>query len=147
VAVMPVRGLARWRCRRGEPSQLPQAEVVLVASPAQNGVGFSYFYTTTVILTVFVHAALGDAGPRWQPLNGADRHALWARRQLESVLAGGNDDGGIKCDRTTTALVHRLGSGWWRHWRSGPISPATESKFVYLVIWLVFVFYSAFLSY
>jgi hypothetical protein len=28
-------------------------------------------------------------------LNGADRHALLARRQLESVLAGSYGDGGI----------------------------------------------------
>jgi hypothetical protein len=48
---------------------------------------------------------------------------------------------------TTAALVHRLGSGWRQHWRSGPVSPATESKFVYLVIRLVFVLYSAFLNY
>ncbi len=27
---------------------------------------------------------------------GADRHALWARRQLESVLAAGYGDGGIQ---------------------------------------------------
>ncbi len=43
-----------------------------------------------------VHAALGGGWPRWQPLNGADRHALWARCQLESVLAAGYGDGGIQ---------------------------------------------------
>jgi hypothetical protein len=129
VAATPVRSLARWR---GESSQLPQAEVVLVASLAQNGAGFSLLlHNNSLLQTVFVHAALGGDGPRWQPLNGADCHALWARRQLESVLAGGNDDGGIKCDRTTTVLVHRLGSGWRQQRRSGPVSSATESKFVY----------------
>jgi hypothetical protein len=46
--------------------------------------------------SVFVFAVLGGGGPRWQPLNGADRHALLARRQLERVLAGGNSDGGIQ---------------------------------------------------
>jgi hypothetical protein len=35
------------------------------------------------------------------------------------------------CDRTTTALVHRLGSGWRQQRRSGPVSSATDSKFVY----------------
>ncbi len=85
----------------------------------------------SLLQTVIVHAVLGGCGPRWQPLNETDRHAIWARRQLESVLAGGNDDGGIKCDRTTAALVHRLGSGWRRQRRSGPVAPATESKFVY----------------
>ncbi len=35
------RSLTRWRRRRGGQSQLPKAEFVLVASPAQNGVGFS----------------------------------------------------------------------------------------------------------
>ncbi len=88
-------------------------------------------HINSLLQTVFVHAALGGDGPRWQPLNGADCHALWARRQLESVLAGGNDDSGIKCDRTATALVHRLGSAWRRQRRSGPVSSATESKFVY----------------
>jgi hypothetical protein len=43
-----------------------------------------------------VHAALGGGWPRWQPLNGADSHALWARRQLERVLADGYGDGGIQ---------------------------------------------------
>jgi hypothetical protein len=46
--------------------------------------------------SVFVHTVLGGGGPRRQPLNGSDRHALLARRQLESVLAGGNGDGGIQ---------------------------------------------------
>jgi hypothetical protein len=41
-----------------------------------------------------VHAVLGGGWPRWQPLNGTDSHALWARRQSESVLADG--DGGIQ---------------------------------------------------
>jgi hypothetical protein len=38
------------------------------------------------------------------------------------------------CNRTTTALVHRLGSGWRRQWRSGPVSSATDSKFVYSIV-------------
>ncbi len=46
--------------------------------------------------SVPVHAVLGGGWPRWQPLNGADRHALWARRQLESVLACGYGDGGTQ---------------------------------------------------
>ncbi len=139
--------LARWRRRRGEYSYLPQAEVVLIASLAQNGAGFSLLlHNNSLLQTVIVHAVLGGCGPRWQPLNKTDRHAIWARRQLESVLAGGNDDGGIKCDRTTAALVHRLGSGWRRQRRSGPVAPATESK-LFILIRLVFVLYSAFLHY
>jgi hypothetical protein len=51
--------------------------------------------------SVLVHAVLGGDGPRWQPLNGAGRHALLTRRQLESVLEGGN--GGIQL---------RLGCSW-----------------------------------
>ncbi len=43
-----------------------------------------------------VHAALGGGWPWWQPLNGADCHALWARRQLESVLAAGYGGSGIQ---------------------------------------------------
>ncbi len=79
-------------------SQLPKEEVVLVASLAQNGAGFSKEITQhrqfATISTV--HAALGGGWPRWQPLNCADRHALWVRRQLESVLADGYGDGGIQ---------------------------------------------------
>jgi hypothetical protein len=109
----------------------PQAEVVLIASLTQNGAGFSLLlHNNSLLQTVIVHAVLGGCGPRRQPLNETDRHATWARRQLESVLAGGNDDSGIKCDRTTAALVHRLESGWQRQRRSGPVAPATESKFV-----------------
>jgi hypothetical protein len=48
------------------------------------------------LLSVFVHAVLGGGAPRQQPLNGTDRHALQARRQSESVLAGGNGGGGIQ---------------------------------------------------
>ncbi len=36
-------------------------------------------------------------------------------------------------DRTTTALVLRLGSGWRRHRRSGLVSLAADSKFVSFV--------------
>jgi hypothetical protein len=37
------------------------------------------------------------------------------------------------CDLTTTALVHWLGSSWRRQRRSGPVSVATDSKFVSLL--------------
>jgi hypothetical protein len=46
--------------------------------------------------SVLVHAVLGGGWPRWQPLNGTDSHALWARCQSERVLAGGYGDGGIQ---------------------------------------------------
>jgi hypothetical protein len=40
----------------------------------------------------------------------------------------------------TTALIHRLGSGWWQQRRSRPVLSATDSKFVYLIInWLVHI--------
>jgi hypothetical protein len=76
-------------------------EVVLAASLAQNGAGFSSHLhnINSSLQSVIVHAALGGDGPRWQPLNGAGRHPLLARRQLESVLAGGNGDGGIQLRR------------------------------------------------
>jgi hypothetical protein len=38
------------------------------------------------------------------------------------------------CDRTTVALVHWLGSGWRQQRRSGPVSSATDSKFVYSIV-------------
>ncbi len=83
--------------------QLPKAEVVLAASLAQNGAGFSLpLHNNKQIATIstIVHAALGGDGPRWQPLNGPGRHArLMARRLLESVLAGGKGDGGIQLRR------------------------------------------------
>jgi hypothetical protein len=50
----------------------------------------------STLQSVYVHAVLGGDGPRWHPLNGADRHALLARCQLERVLAGGNGDRGIQ---------------------------------------------------
>ncbi len=70
----------------------------LVASLAQTGVGYTQCLHNKSPLknSVHVHAVLGGDGPRWQPLNGSDRHALKARRQSESVLAGGNGNGGIQ---------------------------------------------------
>ena len=49
------------------------------------------------------------------------------------------------CDRATAALVQRLGSGWRRQRRSGPVSSATDSKlsfdrYRFLAIRLVFVY-------
>ncbi len=99
MSATPVRSLARWRRQRGGWSQLPKAEVVLVDSLAQNGAGFSKESTqhiNSLLQSVSIHAALGGGWPRWQPLNGTDRHALWARCQLESVLAAGYGDGGIQ---------------------------------------------------
>jgi hypothetical protein len=46
--------------------------------------------------SVIFHAVPGGGGPRRWPLNSSDRHALLARRQLESVLAGSNGDGSIQ---------------------------------------------------
>ncbi len=44
------------------------------------------------------------------------------------------------CDLTmTAALVHRLGSGWRPQRRSGPVSLATDYKFVYLYSAFLFV--------
>jgi hypothetical protein len=62
--------------------------------------------------SVYIHAALGGDGPRWQPLNGSGCHALLARRQLEKVLEGGNGDGGIQLrpdgSSACTSAVERL---------------------------------------
>ncbi len=136
--------LAQWRRRRGEQSYLPQAEVVLITSLAQNSAGFSLLlHNNSLLQTVIVHAVLGGCGPRWQPLNETDCHALLARRQLESVLAGGNDDGGIKCDRTT----RRSSIGWEA--AGGGNGGADQFRwqgslnfFIFRVlIWLVFVVY------
>jgi hypothetical protein len=104
--------------------QLPKAEVVLAASLAQNG---------WLFISV-VHAAFGGGGPRWQPLNGADRHALLARCQSESVLAGGNGDGGFQLRPDGYGARPSAGEG--RRWqqRSGPVSTATDAKFVYCVL-------------
>jgi hypothetical protein len=75
--------LARRRWRRGEQSQLLKAEVVLAISLVLYGGGFSLqlHNINSSPQSVYVHAVLGGDGPRWQPLNGADHHALLARRQ------------------------------------------------------------------
>jgi hypothetical protein len=64
---------------------------------------------TAGFLSVSVHAAFGGGGPGWQLLNGADRHALLARCQSESVLAGGNGDGGFQLRRLRRSSI---GWGW-----------------------------------
>ncbi len=78
--------------------QIPKVEVVLAISLVLYGGGFSLQLNNinSTLQSVYVHAVLGGDGPRWQPLNGADRHALLARCQLERVLAGGNGDSGIQ---------------------------------------------------
>jgi hypothetical protein len=64
---------------------------------------------TAGFLSVSVHAAFGGGGPRRQPLNGADRHALLARCQSESVLAGGNGESGFQLRRLQRSSI---GWGW-----------------------------------
>jgi hypothetical protein len=78
--------------------QLPKAEVVLAVSLVLYGDGFSLqlHNINSSFQSVYVHAVLGGDRPRWQPLNGADCHALLAGRQLERVLTGGNGDTGIQ---------------------------------------------------
>ncbi len=85
---------------------------------------------TAGFLSVSVHAAFGDGGPRWQPLNGADRHALLARCQSESVLAGGNGDGGFQLRPDGCGARPSAGDdGRWRR-RSGSVSSATDAKLI-----------------
>jgi hypothetical protein len=60
------------------------------------------------------------ATPNWRD---ASRRVSW---QAATATAA------YSCDRTTTELVHRLGSGWRQQRRRGPVSSAMESNFVYL---------------
>ncbi len=53
------------------------------------------------------------------------------------------------CDRTAKVLVHRLGNGWRRHWRSGLASTETDQNLYILrvvirLVFVLFVSYSAF---
>ncbi len=80
------------------------------------GAGFSLHLhnINRSLQTVLVHAALGGDGPRWQPLNGADCHALLARCQSESVLAGGGiqlrpDDYGARPTARKRLAAERTG--------------------------------------
>jgi hypothetical protein len=57
----------------------------------------------------YVHAAFGGGGPRWQPLNVAGRHDPMARRQSESVLAGGMVTAVETCGWTAAMPGPRLG--------------------------------------
>ncbi len=61
-------------------------------------------------------------------VNGADRHALLARCQSESVLVGGNGD---KLRPDSYGAHPSAGDG--RRWRrrSGPFPSATDAKFPY----------------
>ncbi len=52
----------------------------------------------------------------------ASRRGSW---QAATAMAA------YSCDLTITALVHRLVTGWRQQRRSGPVSLATDSKFVY----------------
>jgi hypothetical protein len=96
VAAMPVReswqgdGAARQiaATSKGEGRPCLQSCHLAVAFSLQ------LQHMNSLLQSVFVHAVLGADGPRWQPLNGADCHALLARGQSESVLAGGNGDSG-----------------------------------------------------
>ncbi len=73
--------LAREQRQRGKQSQLPKVEVILAISPVLYGGTFplQLHNVNSLLQTVYVYAVLGGGGPRWQPHNGADRHALLAR--------------------------------------------------------------------
>jgi hypothetical protein len=57
------------------------------------------------VLRVYIHVALGAGGPRWHPLNVAGRNALMARRQSESVQAGGMAVAAYSCNRRAAVSV------------------------------------------
>ncbi len=132
----PVSSLARWRRRRGVQSQLPQAEVVLVASLAQTGVGYTqrlHNRSPLKIQSTFMLPleVMGPGGSLSTALiatpyrRDASRRVSW---QATTATAA------YSCDLTmAAALVHRLGSGWPRQRRSGPVSSTTDSKFVYYI--------------
>jgi hypothetical protein len=94
VAAIPVReswqgGEAISRnFRRRRSSLLPITSCMAVAFSLQ------LHNINSSLQSVYVHAVLGGGGPRCQPLNSADCHALSVRRHSERVLAGGNGNGG-----------------------------------------------------
>jgi hypothetical protein len=150
MAATPVSRLARWRRRRGEQSQLPQAEVVLVASLAQTGAGYTQrLHNKSPLKTqssfMLSLEVLGPGGSLSTVLIATlyRRDASW-RVSWQAATA----TAAYGCDLTmTTALVHRLGSGWRRQQRSGPVSSATDSKFAYLYSAFFRIGISAFLYY
>ncbi len=114
---------------------LPQAEVVSVASLAQTGVGYTqrlHNKSPLKIQSTFMLSleVMGPGGSLSTVLIAAPYRRDASRRvswQAATATAA------YRCDRKmTAALVHRLGSGWRRQQRSGPVSSATDSKFVYV---------------
>jgi hypothetical protein len=68
--------------------QLPTEEFDTAASLAILP-WFSSSLHSLLLSSVYIHTAFGGGGPRWHPLNVAGHHAVMARRQSESGLAGG----------------------------------------------------------
>jgi hypothetical protein len=94
VAATPVLDQAWWRQRRCEWSQLPKAEVVLAVSLVLYGSGF---FSAVTQHKQSASISIRSCCPwRWWAQVTASIDALLTRRQLESVLAGGNGDGGIQ---------------------------------------------------
>jgi hypothetical protein len=91
MVVMAARRIVATSGGGGHPSRQSRRE--------RRWLFFTFTQHNSSLQSVIVHAVLGGDGPRWQPLNSAGRHPLLAKRQLESVLAGGNGDGGIQLRR------------------------------------------------
>ncbi len=75
VAATPVEGiLARWRWRHANSHNFWRRRVVFVSKSCHRTVVFLRIYTKipqSLQYTAHIHAAIGDGGPRWQPLNFA----------------------------------------------------------------------------
>jgi hypothetical protein len=88
--------------------------------------------------SVYVHAVLGGGGPRWQPLNGADRHAPWRDASWRGSWQAATAAAADSCNRMAGALILRLESGWrWQRW-SGASFGMMDSKFCFVFVFIVF---------
>ncbi len=113
----------------------PEGGGLQVASLAQNGTGFSlHMHNTNSRYNQFPFKlpleVMGPGGSLSMVLiampyrRDASRRVSW---QVATASVA------YSCDLTTTALVHRLGSGWRQQQRqSRPVSLATDFKFVFV---------------
>jgi hypothetical protein len=69
------------------------------------------FHNSPLYPSENIHAVRGGGWPRWQLLNVADAKPYLAERQSESVLAGGNGDGGTQLQPDDSGA--RLSAGGW----------------------------------
>jgi hypothetical protein len=138
VAAMPVR--ESWQGGEAISRNFRRRRFSLLPILSCTAVAFSLqlHNINSSLQSVYVHAVLGGGGPRCQPLNSADRHALLVRRQSERVLAGGNGDGGGvrpsagRQPAAATAERHRFRQQWiLNFFRS-------YSYFVTLIVFIIF---------